>query len=143
MFQVYKVQSIDHIEYFETIAYEDQMEIMKKIDTSFKYDEIAGERRKVADDKKALKNFHVERMTIDRGSCFSCKEQFETEDVIVMRIVSNSKAALKHGRDVKWNHVECFSNKLNCLGYRLSGSYLPGFAKLDEDDKDLVRECLP
>lgn len=143
LFQAFKVHSIDHIENFETIAYEDQMDIMKKIDANFKYDEIADRRRNVADNPNALKNFGVESMTIDRGSCFSCKEQFEMGDVIVMKIVFDSQAASKYGRDVKWNHLGCFSDRRDFLGYPLSGCSFPGFGKLHEDDKDLVRCCLP
>lgn len=137
------MQSIDHIEDFETIAYEDQMEIMKNIDENFKYDEIAGKRGKVADRPNALKNFGVESMAIDRGSCSSCKEIFKTGDVIVMRVVYDSRTALLHGRDVEWDHLKCFAENREVFLYRTAGSLLPGFRQLDTNDQASVRKLLP
>lgn len=119
------------------------MKIMKKIEANFKDGEIADKRKNVTDNPNALKNYGVERMMIDRGSCLLCKEKFEMHDVIVMRIVLKRQTESKYNRDVKWNHVECFAEKREFLCYRLSGSRLPGFKELDEVDQTFVRTLLP
>lgn len=119
------------------------MKIMKKIDASFKYDEISEKVKDANTNWNALKNYGVERMTVDRGSCFSCGKKFLFYDVIVFRIVFDSQTALKYGRDVKWNHLKCFAEKREFLRYQLGGSLLTGFEKLNEADRNLVTECLP
>lgn len=137
-----KVQSIDHIYDFETISYEDQIKVMKKINPNFQYGEIAHERTK-ADNKYALKNYGVEKMTINRGNCFTCKKSLNQGDVIAMRIVFDSKVASEYGRDIKWNHVKCFAEKRSLLGFRSSGSSLTGFKQLNAADQKTVEDLLP
>lgn len=119
------------------------MKIMKKIDSNFKNGEIVDKMEKAADNPNAIKNYGVESMTLDRGNCFLCKEKFDIGEVIVMRIVFDSRTASQYGRDVKWNHVECFADRRESFRYRLSGRFLPGFRQLDEDDQQLVKYLLP
>lgn len=145
IFKSKPIKSADHIEHFEEIEYSDQVKIMEKIDPNFKNGEIARKKIAETDKTKAITNYGVECMPelSDRGNCSTCGIEFWANDLIVMRIVFDSRVARRHGRDIKWNHLVCFAEKRGYLRYDLCGRDLPGFDKLDRDDQALVNAILP
>lgn len=105
----HRPRSIEEIEYFENIRYEDQQSIQKKID---KFNAIlapqegggAGSKRK-AEESGPLSDYGVEYSLSGRAQCVGCRNKIMKDELRVKKIVYHTDIGknLKFQSDLRFN----------------------------------------
>lgn len=93
-----------------------------------------------------LSDFSIELVKIERDFCEACKWKFVASEVRIMHVVYSTDLTdenFSFGCKAMWYHVPCFVRLRNKIGWLESGEMLPGFKRLPEQDKELVKKQIP
>jgi poly [ADP-ribose] polymerase 1 len=152
-FDLQRPQSINVIENYENIRYEDQQKIQVKLKeihqvlmpvTSSSGSVKSKGKKRPASIKIVLNDFGVEYSVSGRAECVGCRSKIVKDIVRVKKTVYHTEVGMKFGGQPFWHHLECFAQiRSDEYGFYLSGEKLPGFKSLSEDDQDIVRKALP
>jgi poly [ADP-ribose] polymerase 1 len=144
--------SIDEIEHFENIRYEDQKKIREKIEslTGLLLPETStgkkkGKKRAAEESEMknaALKDFGIEYSKSSRATCAGCQNIIMKEDLRVKRTVYDTEVGQRFGGQALWHHLNCFASIRGDYGFYLGGESLPGFNGLSPEDKKTVKSAL-
>jgi poly [ADP-ribose] polymerase 1 len=142
-FMAHKVMLTNHIENFENIKYDDQLEIILKIDpnSAEKFKKIAEKRENEA--SESYKNFGVEYANTNTDTCATCKEPIDRNELRIKKIVFDSDTAAKFGKEILWAHLHCFIFNRDQYDYLWDGKLLTGFNELQPAHQVIVEEALP
>ena len=94
-------------------------------------------------DPKALSNFGIEYSTSGDDSCNVCKGKIVLTEIRIKRIIYDSYIARQFGKEITWNHLQCFASRRSTMGYKYCGSLLPGYVKLNPQHQEEILDCLP
>lgn len=153
-FGLQRPQSINVIENFENIRYDDQLKIQEKLkeihqvlipmsSNSGASTKSKGKKRP-ASIKIVLNDFGVEYSKSGRAECVGCRSKIVKDAVRVKKTVYHTEVGMKFGGQPFWHHLECFAQiRGDEYGFFLSGEKLPGFKSLTEEDREIVLKALP
>lgn len=136
----------DQISNFETIKYDDQLKLLMKIDSSKRpqLEQIAQKRANAEPlDPCGISNFSIEYALSNEDCCFVCKQQIPRNELRIKKIDYESDIAQKFGKEILWNHWDCFVIERDLFGFKLTGEMLPGFEHLQPAHMEIIREALP
>lgn len=89
--------------------------------------------KRSADERDAstsdVHDFEIRYAEPGQPPCDACCEKFGESDVCVGKIA--------------YYHVDCFAKRRIELGWFLSADQLPGFGALDEEDREIGKQCIP
>lgn len=142
--KTHSVNSRDEFANFEGITYDDQLEILLKIDNNANLEAIAVKRaNKKPIESSNLSNFGVDYSTTSDDSCWSCHEKILRNELRFKKIEYNSEVAAKFGKEILWTHLHCFLEKREIFDFLHGGHRLPGYNKLTPEHRQVVREVFP
>lgn len=93
-----------------------------------------------------LSDFSIELVKVERDLCAACKRKFVSSDVRIMHVVYSTDLTVENfsfGCKAMWYHVPCFARLRSQIGWLESGEMLPGFKRLPEQEKELVKKQIP
>lgn len=91
-------------------------------------------------------DFRIEYVKSERDFCNTCKESFVISEIRIMHVVFSTDLThetFPFGGKAMWYHVPCFTRSRSKIGWLQSGEMLPGFKRLKDTDKDLVKKLIP
>lgn len=145
-FLKFKPQSRDEIHNFEGLKYDDQLNILMKIDPS-SIPTLKKVAEKLAAEKSPNPNdivtFGIEYSTANDQRCVACNENISRNEIRIKKIVYDSDIAVQFGKEIRWHHLHCFIEKRDSCGFVVGGYQLPGFQSLQTEHQKIVREALP
>lgn len=149
-FEKHRPKTTDDIDHFESIRYEDQEVIRKKVEAMSGI--LLPETTKGKKGKKraaeseatsaALNDFGVEYSSSSRAVCVGCENKIMKDDIRVKKVVYDTEVGMKFGGQAKWHHLNCFVTIRSDYGFYLGGEKLPGFSSLSPEDKKTVKNAL-
>lgn len=89
-----------------------------------------------------VKDFAVQYLRTDTNACQSCEENINENALCVMKICHDTVLTENFSSRASWYHLICFMDCRTQLGWLLSGEHLPGFKRLNEQDKEMVKNHL-
>lgn len=114
------------------------------MDPDFDYEEFAKKQTsKKLPDSNAIANFEIEYSRSNDDPCFVCNDEITRNEIRIKKVVFDTEIARQFGREIRWNHLECFVMQRDMFGFLPSGVLLPGFDKLQEEHQRFIKECLP
>lgn len=142
-------QSVDQIEHFESLRYDDQQKIKEKIEqlgsaivpTTSK-GKGKGKKRD-APASGSTKDFTLEYAKSSRAICRGCEIKIMKEEVRISKKDYTSEIGMKYGGQDMWHHLSCFAKLRSELKFFAGGDQLPGFNSLNKADKAEVLKQLP
>lgn len=90
-----------------------------------------------------LPDFFIEYSKTDRDACVGCQQKIEKNTIRVMNVVYDTDNNTAYDGKAVWYHVICFARSRTELGWLQEADALPGFKRLTEDDKEIVRNQIP
>lgn len=90
--------------------------------------------KKVKRESSKVSEFSIETTKTVRGSCDGCRQKFAIPEIQIKVSLSDQAA---------WYHVICFARSRSELGWLESGENLPGFKRLSNMNKVLVKRHIP
>lgn len=93
-----------------------------------------------------LADFSIETTKVVRDSCCGCQQAFVVPDVRIMHVVYKTDLtdeSCEFVGQATWYHVVCFARSRSELGWLESGESLPGFKRLSNEDKVIVKRHIP
>lgn len=90
-----------------------------------------------------IKDFGIEYSISGRASCAGCHLKISKDEIRIKKVVHDTEVGMKFGGQAIWHHVECFAQLRSTLGWFESGSKIPGFKSLSQDDKQTVEKHIP
>lgn len=145
-FEQFKPHSRDEIANFEGLSYDDQLNILVRIDPSSiltlqkVVEKRAAEKTPNPND---ITNFSIEYSTTNDQPCFVCSENIFRNEIRIKKIVFDSDLAVRFGKEIRWNHLHCFIERRDLFGFEVSGCHLPGLETLQAENQMFVKEALP
>lgn len=140
----HRVHSRDEFANFEGINYDDQLDILMKIDKNSNFEQIAYKRANEKPLKSSdVNNFGVEYSTSSDDKCWVCKEQIMRTELRFKKTVYNSEIAAEFGKEILWNHLHCFIEKREIFDFIHGGNRLPGYDQLQSEHRQIIRDVLP
>lgn len=92
-------------------------------------------------------DFTIECVKIERDDfCTACKQKFAISSIRIMYVVYCTDLTVENfsfGGKAMWYHVPCFARSRSQIGWLQSGEMLPGFKRLSEQDKEMVKKQIP
>uniref|UniRef100_A0A1I8NDN9 Poly [ADP-ribose] polymerase n=1 Tax=Musca domestica TaxID=7370 RepID=A0A1I8NDN9_MUSDO len=139
--------SVGDVENFESLRFEDQERIRKKIDECSSVVESlgsskGGKKRNIAENS-AIKDFGLEYAKSGRAACRGCELKILKGQIRIRKTVYDTEVGMKYGGQPLWHHVECFAQLRGELGWFAAGDILPGFKDLSPEDMEIVKKALP
>ncbi|KAK7863506.1 hypothetical protein R5R35_009060 [Gryllus longicercus] len=134
------------IAHFESLRWEDQEKIKKKIESvaSLPAEPAKGKGKgKKRAGPGGIADFSIEYSKSSRATCRGCEQKIMKAKVRVSKKDYESDIGKRYGGQDLWHHVDCFSKLRATLEYWESGSALPGFKTLTKDDQKMVESKLP
>ncbi|CRK91707.1 CLUMA_CG005353, isoform A [Clunio marinus] len=152
-FEKHRPKTVDDIDHFESIRYEDQEIVRKNIgklneillpETSSKKKGKAGKKRAAEniENNIVLKDFGIEYSRSSRAACVGCQNKIMVDDIRIKRTVYDTEVGAKFGGQPLWHHLDCFVSIRGDYGYYLGGESLPGFSDLSAPDRKKVKSAL-
>ncbi|KAL7019197.1 hypothetical protein ACKWTF_011043 [Chironomus riparius] len=153
-FAKHRPKSIEEVEHFENIRYEDQKTIRGKIE------ELSGillpepkrkGKKRTADEASSssaaaksliVKDFGVEYSKSSRATCVGCGSLIMKEQIRIKKMDYDTEVGQKFGGQPLWHHLECFDKIKTDYNFYLGGSDLPGFRDLSPADQKEVKNVL-
>ncbi|KRT82026.1 hypothetical protein AMK59_5757, partial [Oryctes borbonicus] len=138
-------KSVDEIENFESLRYNDQKEIRQKIDESGSGVIVPpkkGAKRNAAT-MVGLQDYKVEYSKSGRASCRGCEQKILKDQIRISKKDFETEVGRRYGGQDLWHHLTCFAKLRSELGYFAGGDALPGFKSLKKDDQQEVKKQLP
>ncbi|KAL7291310.1 hypothetical protein TKK_0014913 [Trichogramma kaykai] len=150
-FQKQRPGNTGDIAHFDSIRWEDQEMIRKKIEESAGSAAPAptkGRKRTKASEASTAaanvnKDYKVEYAKSNRSKCRGCEETIIKGDMRISKKDYESEDARKFGGLDRWHHLDCFAKIRSDLGYFDSGTNIPGANTLSVEDKDKLKKALP
>lgn len=102
--------------------------------------------QKQQQEKAKLPDFHIEYTRSERDACSGCKHMIRVPEIRVMNVVYTTDLTVENfsfGGKATWYHVPCFVRKRHDLGWLESAELIPGFKRLSEADKQMVKKQIP
>lgn len=90
-----------------------------------------------------LPDFGIEYAKVDRDLCTGCRQNIQVQEIRIMNVVYDTDRNTAFDGEATWYHVICFARSRNELGYLQSAETLPGFKRLSEKDKEMVKNQIP
>ncbi|XP_061389126.1 poly [ADP-ribose] polymerase [Musca vetustissima] len=139
--------SVGDVENFESLRFEDQERIRKKIDECgsvvVSVGSSKGGTKRTKTENSALKDFGLEYAKSGRAACRGCEQKILKDQIRIRKTVYDTEVGMKYGGQPLWHHVECFAQLRGELGWFVAGENLPGFNSLSAEDKEIVKKALP
>lgn len=152
-FKKQKIRNVAEISNFESIRWEDQENIKKKIDErlpgvnpDLKTDGLktGGERSKKRKSvKKKNEDFAIQYAKSSRSECKGCGEKIIKGDIRISKKDYESDEARRFGGLDKWHHVECFVKLRNDLEFYDSAGSLFGLDSLSTEHQKEICDKIP
>ncbi|KAF5303926.1 hypothetical protein FQA39_LY01711 [Lamprigera yunnana] len=144
----FRPKTVDEIEHFESLRWEDQEKIKKNIESipDVIVPDKKGKKRdaKSASSKKqALMDFVIEYAKSSRAVCCGCQQKIMKEEVRVSKKDFESDVGKRYGGQDRWHHLTCFAKLRSELGYFESAEALPGFKALKKSDQATALKEVP
>lgn len=132
----------DQIENFEGIKYDDQLDILARMDPTFA---IIAKKRAAQEppDPAAITNYGIEYSTSNDDACHVCSEPICRNELRIKKIVFDTDIGVQFGKEILWNHLHCFIFNRDMYAFKFSGEILPGFEGLQPAHKEIIKEALP
>lgn len=153
-FLKHRPKSIDEIEHFESIRYEDQKTIREKVESLggilLPEPKKKGKKRS-ADEASAssaavksliVKDFGIEYSKSSRATCKGCGSLIMKEEIRIKKMDYDTEVGQKFGGQPLWHHVECFNQIKADYNFYLGGADLPGFRDLSPADQKKVKQLI-
>lgn len=108
--------------------------------------ENPAKRAKIEIELAKLSDFSIECVKIDGDFCVACKQKFFISEVRIMHVVYSTDLTVENfsfGGKAMWYHVLCFTQSRSQIGFLHSGEMLPGFKRLPELNKEMVKKQIP
>lgn len=90
-----------------------------------------------------LPDFGIEYARSDRDECVGCQQKIPTSAIRIMHVVYDTDEITKIDGEATWYHSICFGRSRSKLGWLQSAEMLPGFKRLCEEDKIVVKNQIP
>ncbi|KAJ8686796.1 hypothetical protein QAD02_022590 [Eretmocerus hayati] len=158
-FQKQRPKTTGDIAHFDSIRWEDQEYIRRKIGavgaagaagtTSAPAAAANGAKGGKGSRKRGKaaaninKDFKVEYAKSNRSKCRGCEATIVKGEVRLSKKDYESEDARKFGGLDRWHHVDCFAKMRSELEFFDAGANLPGFASLSPEDQAAVKKSLP
>uniref|UniRef100_A0A1Y1KWX6 Poly [ADP-ribose] polymerase n=1 Tax=Photinus pyralis TaxID=7054 RepID=A0A1Y1KWX6_PHOPY len=146
-FRKQRPKTVDDIEHFLNLRWEDQESIKSKITNGAAVivPDKKGKKRagQTAVKKEALKDFLIEYSKSGRAACRGCEQKIMKDEIRVSKKDFESDVGRRYGGQDKWHHLTCFAKIRSELGYYESASVLPGFKTLSKEDQQNAMKELP
>lgn len=78
-----------------------------------------------------------------QDSCAACQQKINKNEVRIMNVVYDTALSTAFDGKAMWYHVICFVGVRSELGWLQSAESLPGFKRLSEEDKEMVKNQIP
>lgn len=88
-------------------------------------------------------DFGIEYTKKEQDSCEACQQKIKKDEIRIMNVVYDVSRNTAYDGKAMWYHVICFVGRRNELGWLQSGESLPGFKRLSEEDKEMVKNHIP
>lgn len=88
-------------------------------------------------------DFGIEYTKKEQDSCGACQQKIKKDEIRIMNVVYDAGLNTAYDGMAMWYHVICFVGRRNELGWLQSGQLLPGFKRLSEEDKEMVKNHIP
>lgn len=138
----HQLKCADQIANFEGIKYDDQLDVLTRIDPEF--DKIAKKRAaEKPPDPAAITNYGIEYSTSNDDACHVCNEKIPRNELRIKKIVYDSDIGVQFGKEILWNHLHCFIFQRDLYAFKFGGEVLPGFDSLQPAHKAIVKDALP
>ncbi|KAG4065356.1 hypothetical protein HA402_012301 [Bradysia odoriphaga] len=96
--------------------------------------------------KAKLPDFHIGYTRSEGESCFQCNKLIRVPEIRVMHVQYVTDLTVENGPlggTATWYHIPCFVRSRRKLEWLESGELLPGFKRLSEEDKEIVKKQVP
>lgn len=90
-----------------------------------------------------LPDFGIEYAREGHDSCAACAQNIKKTEIRIMNVVYDIHLSTPYDGKAVWYHVICFVGARTELGWLQSGESLPGFKRLSEEDKEMVKNQIP
>lgn len=90
-----------------------------------------------------LPDFAIEYAKGDQDSCVGCQQKIKMKEIRVMNVVYDASRNTAFDGRAMWYHVICFAQSRSELGWLQSAELFPGFKRLSEEDRDIVKNQIP
>ncbi|CAB4059548.1 PARP1 [Lepeophtheirus salmonis] len=138
--------TVGEIGHFDDLRWEDQEKLSFEFWIGFKdalAGKIPGTKGKGQSKNGTIgKDFRIEYSKSGGAKCNVCEEKIKKGLVRVSKKEYQSERALRYGPYDAWNHLKCFAQKQEELGYFDSGDSLDGFKTLSQDDQKEVKSLI-
>ncbi|KAF2885554.1 hypothetical protein ILUMI_20622 [Ignelater luminosus] len=147
-FKKQRPKTVDDIDHFESLRWEDQEKIKSQIQTVSAAVVPAQKGKKrdasaAASSKAALKDFRIEYSKSSRAMCRGCEQKILKEEIRISKKDFESDVGKKYGGQDLWHHATCFAKLRAELGYFESADKLAGFKTLSKADQEEVKKQIP
>lgn len=91
-------------------------------------------------------DFHIEYTRSERDACTGCGQMIRSPEIRIMNVQYVTDLTgdnFLFGGKAIWFHIPCFVRSRYDLGWLDSAGSLPGFKRLSEEDKQLVKKQIP
>ena len=92
-----------------------------------------------------LKDFGIQCASLNntRDSSSSCRTRFQPDELIVMITIFDGTGASSSDGKAVWYHLVCFASIRLDFGWYKSGELFPGYNRLEQVKKDIVKNQIP
>ncbi|XP_040581358.1 poly [ADP-ribose] polymerase 1 [Lepeophtheirus salmonis] len=134
--------TVGEIGHFDDLRWEDQEKLRELVKDALA-GKIPGTKGKGQSKNGTIgKDFRIEYSKSGGAKCNVCEEKIKKGLVRVSKKEYQSERALRYGPYDAWNHLKCFAQKQEELGYFDSGDSLDGFKTLSQDDQKEVKSLI-
>lgn len=102
--------------------------------------------KKIKTDLPKSSDFSIECVKMQRDHCVGCEQKFVLSQIRIMHVVYCTDLTVENfsfGGKANWYHLQCFARLRSQIGWLQSGEMLPGFKRLSEQDKEMVKKQIP
>ncbi|XP_058807262.1 poly [ADP-ribose] polymerase [Phymastichus coffea] len=152
-FQKQRPKTTGDIAHFDSIRWEDQEYIKKRIEEGGAAGTAAiaaattsgkgRKRSKAAGGAAANADFKAEYAKSNRSKCRGCEETIIKGEIRLSKKDYESEDARRYGGLDRWYHVDCFVKLRSELQFFDAGMNIPGVNALSMEDKDVIKKALP
>lgn len=89
-----------------------------------------------------INDFSIQYASASKGACGYCKKTVKRDVLCVMKTEHSTVLSENFNSIASWYHFNCFSQRREKFGWIQSGESLPGYRRLTDKDKKLVKQRL-
>ncbi|GFS80273.1 poly polymerase 1 [Nephila pilipes] len=131
-----KLTSTSEIANFNNLRWEDQEKVKKLLGGGGSSE---GDPSNGTASSSGYSDFSVEYAKSGKSTCRSCGVKIGQREVRISKLDDNPENQ-RYGPAPLWHHVDCFIENKKQLEYNGLAENLPGFPKLSEEDKDMLKK---